>query len=170
MKLRAVIWLAILFVTADAAPVHAQDVTEDWNRQVAIALQNNNCELALSLTGAARRTKDPEADYRFGLLYEWGQCVGQDDARAAHYAAAFDVGFTAVVPRGCSTRQRSACATGRAGRRTTMRRRGGWSAPARPACPRHITKQPCCFLIPTVATTTQARGKHSWAKPDARVM
>ena len=102
MRLRAFICLVVLAGGPAAAvlPVHAQDVTEDWHLQVTIALQNNNCELALSLTEAARRTKDPEADYRFGLLHEWGQCVDQDDARALnHFVAAFDAGFTGVVSR-----------------------------------------------------------------------
>ena len=153
MKLRTLIWLAILFAIADAAPARAQDVTEDWHLQATIALQNNNCELALSLTEAARRTEDPEADYRFGLFHEWGQCVPQNDARAlAHFVAAG------------ALRDRPARAR-RGGLAPGLRCRGrlAGNAPARPACPRHITRQPCCFLIPTVARTTQARGKHSWA-------
>lgn len=76
-----------------------QDVTEDWHLQVAIALQNGNCELALSLTEAARLTKDPEADFRFGLLYERGECVSQDDARALdHFVASVDAGIDIALP------------------------------------------------------------------------
>ena len=91
--------LAAIFAAA-ALPARAQDVTEDWHLQVAIALQNGNCELALSLTEAARLTKDPEADFRFGVLYERGECVSQDDARAlAHFVASVDAGIDIALPR-----------------------------------------------------------------------
>jgi tRNA A37 threonylcarbamoyladenosine synthetase subunit TsaC/SUA5/YrdC len=66
--------LTAMFVVA-AAPAWPQEVTEDWHRQVAIALQNGDCAFALTMTEAARLTKDPEADLRFGALYESGTCV-----------------------------------------------------------------------------------------------